>query len=128
MNLHGIVAGAVAAVNPHITAQILASDGYTTSPDGTQVPQYLPATDIKIQSQALQYNDIVQLDGLNIQGERRAVYLPGDWNGVVRADQKGGDLLRFPDHKGGPVRTWLVVLVLENWPDWTKVAVTLQDD
>lgn len=128
MNLHGIVAGAIGTVNPLITAQILASNGYDTEADGSQVPKYLPAQDVQIQVQALQYNDIAQLDGLNIQGERRAVYLYGDWNGIVREDQKGGDLLLFPAQKGGPPKTWLVVFVFENWPDWTKVAVTLQDD
>jgi len=127
VNLQGITAGAVSAVNPFITGQIKASQGYATAADGSQQPGYANPVDVQLQVQALQYNDIVQLDGLNIQGDRRAVYLQGDWDGVIRADQKGGDLLMFPDRKGGPVRTWLVVFVFENWPDWTKVAVTLQD-
>lgn len=127
MNLQGITAGVIGVVNPLVDAQISASTGYITQADGTRTPTYATPVDLKVQVQALQYNDIVQLDGLNVQGERRAVYLQGDWNGVVRADQKGGDLLSFPDHPGGPARDWLVVFVFENWPDWTKVAVTLQN-
>lgn len=127
MNLHGIASGAVGAVNPPIAAQILASTGYGKAADFSQVPTYAAPADVQVQVQALQYDDIAQLDGLNIQGERRAVYLNGNWDGAIRADQKGGDLLKFPDRKGGPIRTWLVVFVFESWPDWTKVAVTLQN-
>lgn len=128
MDLHNIVSGYVGTVNPFIMASIQMSDGYTTSPSGKQQPQYLPAINQLIQVQALQYNDIVQLDGLNIQGERRAIYLEGFWSGVIRADSKGGDLLTFPEYPGGPDRLWLVVFVFEHWPQWSKLAVTLQDD
>ena len=72
--------------------------------------------------QALQYNDIAQLDGLNIQGQKTAIYISGEVDGLVRSAKKGGDLIITPDG-----RIWLVVLVLEYWPNWTKFAVTLQD-
>jgi hypothetical protein len=127
MNLHGLVQGVIGAVNPNIPAQVFASTGYTTGADGKRVPTYAAPVTIQIQVQALTYTDLVKLDGLNIQGERRAVYLNGDWNGAVRVDQQGGDLLKFPDHPGGPVRTWLAAMILENWPDWTKIACTLQN-
>jgi hypothetical protein len=128
VNLHNIVAGAISAVNPLIHAQIYPSQGYTKDSSYHQVPAYGAPQDVMIQVQALQYNDLVKTDNMNIQGERRAIYLNGDWNGVVRADKAGGDKLVFPDHPGGPDRTWLVVLISENWPDWTKVIVTLQMD
>lgn len=73
--------------------------------------------------QALQYNDIIQLDALNIQGERRKIYINGEVDGLVRADKKGGDLITTPDGK-----VWKVAISLEQWPDWCCVAVTLQDD
>lgn len=128
MDLHSIVSGAIGTVNPFILASIEMSSGYTTTASGKQVPAYFPAINQLIQVQALQYNDIAQLDGLNIQGERRAIYLEGFWSGVIRSDSKGGDLLTFPEYPGGALRTWLVVQVLEHWPDWSKLAVTLQDD
>lgn len=128
MNLHGIVAGVVGAVNPQITIQALASQGYGKAADYSQVPIYADPVTLTAQVQPLETSELQHLDSLNIQGERRAVYLPGSWNAVVRSEGEGGDLLKFPDRPSGPVRTWLVVLVLESWPDWTKVAVTLQVD
>jgi hypothetical protein len=98
------------------------SRGHTTADDGTQTPAYAPPVDRWGQVQSLQYNDIMQLAGLNIQGEKRAIYIEGQLDGLVRAENKGGDLITTRDG-----RVWLVVLVLEHWPDWTKVAVTLQD-
>lgn len=125
MNLHNIVAPCIAAVNPWITASIQSSIGYTTSPDGTQLPAYSQAVTVQVQMQALQYDDLKQLSGLNIQGERRAMYINGNWGGVIRPDGKGGDVITLPD---GSI--WLVVLVLENWAatsGWCKVAVTRQN-
>jgi hypothetical protein len=128
MNLHGIVSGYVGAVNPLVTATIQIINGYMTSADGDRVATYAPAVTTLIQIQALQYSDIAQLDGLNIQGVRRKVYLNGDWSGLVRADGVGGDLLQFPEFPGGPVKQWLAAFVFESWPDWTCLACTLQNN
>ncbi len=125
MNLHQIVAGAVAAINPGVRVTIMRSTGYTTAADGTRVPGYAAPVATTAQMQSLTYSDIQMLDGLNIQGERRALYLNGNWEGLVRSDQKGGDLITFPD---GSV--WLVAMVLENWAfrdGWVKIAITLQN-
>jgi len=124
MNLHNIVGPCVAAINPWVIATIQASTGYATSDDGSRVPSYAAPVSVQIQAQALQYNDIAQIDSLNIQGERRAMYINGNWEGVARPDSKGGDLIALPD---GSI--WLVALVLENWASsdgWVKVAVTRQ--
>ena len=125
MNLHQVVSNAIAAVNPFITVNIQASAGYTTNADGSRSPAYAAPVIIQAQMQSLQYNDLAQIDGLNIQGERRALYLNGNWEATSRPDGKGGDLITFPD---GSV--WLVVLVLENWAfadGWVKVCVTRQN-
>lgn len=124
MNLSNIVGGYVAAVNPWVTATLTMSNGYATSADGTRVPAYLTPITVSAQVQSLTYNDLVQISGLNIQGERRAIYLDGDWEGVVRADNKGGDLITLQDGSN-----WLVAQVLENWSfqdGWVKVCVTRQ--
>jgi hypothetical protein len=128
MNLHGIVRGAIGSVNPEIIAQLYRSNGYTKAPDFSQVPAYLPPEDVPVQVQSLTYTDLQKLDGLNIEGQRRAVYVSGRWSGVIRADEKGGDLLEFPDVPNGPMRRWLAVQALETWPDWVKLAVTEQTD
>ena len=123
MNLHGIVSPYIGLVNPQILATLKKSSGYTSGADGSRVPTYVAYKDVLVQVQALGYNDIQQVSGLNIQGVRRKIYLNGDWEGVIRADQKGGDIIVMPDGT-----TYLVVLVLEHWPDWTSAAVTLQNN
>ncbi len=90
------------------------------------MPAYAAPVSVQVQMQSLTYQDLQQLDGVNIQGERRAMYLNGDWNGLVREDQKGGDLITLPN---GTI--WLVAQVLENWCDlngWVKLCVTRQNN
>jgi hypothetical protein len=125
MNLHGIVRGAIQAINPDIPATLLRSNGYTTSPAGKQIPAFLTFTG-KIQVQGVNTNDLKHIDSLNIQGELRTVYLRGNWAGVIRADQKGGDIMKFPQSPGAPAQDWRVVTSKENWPDWCAVIVVLQ--
>jgi len=120
LNLHALVGPAIAAINPPVLATVRASAGYVVTADGTQAPIYVDYPNVRVQVQSLQYADLAKMEGLTIQGNRTAIYLPGDWNGIVRAGGKGGDLVVI----GGV--TWLVAIVLESWPDWTKVAVTQQ--
>ncbi len=71
-----------------------------------------------------EFDELKQLDSLNIQGIKRAIYLNGDWHGLVRTAKKGGDLITLPD---GSI--WLAVLELENWSmtdGWTKLAIVQQ--
>lgn len=125
MNLHNIVGPIIAAVNPWVLASIQPSQGYKTNDDGSRVPAYADALDVLVQMQALQYNDLMQVSGLNIQGERRAMYANGEWDAVVRSTQEGGDLVTLPD---GSV--WLLVFQFEDWSStagWTKFCVTKQN-
>lgn len=122
MNLNRVAAGVIPAVNPRLQLQLQRSTGYGTGPDGTQIPKYNAPITVWGQVQALSFRDIQQLQGLSLQGTRKAVYLDGRWDGLVRSEKKGGDLIIFPDRS-----TWLVAFVLENWHDWTKVAATLQN-
>lgn len=120
MNLHGIVKGAIGVINPFIPVTIRQSiGGYTTAPDGSRTPN-TNDIDAEIQKQSLNGAEVQQLSGLNLQGEMCAAYLEGNWQGVVRADQKGGDLFLFNN------QTWLAVQVLESWPNWTRVALCRQ--
>jgi hypothetical protein len=123
MNLHSIAAPAVAAINPLTIATLRASTGSTTAPDGKRVPSYAAPVNVACQVQSLQYNDILQLDALGIQGSKSKIYVNGRWEGIIRPDRRGGDLITMPDG-----RVYLVTLVLEDWPDWCCVAVTLQTD
>ena len=120
MNLHQIASRVISRVNPNIQAELWHSAGYTTSTDGTQVPSYTKCCGT-VQVQSLSNDELKQLEGLNLQGNKNAVYLSEDMSGIVRLGRQGGDLLVF----GG--NTWLVVTVLENWNDYTKVAVVMQN-
>lgn len=125
MNLHSLVRGAINSINPDISATLLRSNGYVTAPDGKQVPKFLSYSG-KIQVQGVSAKDLQHTDYLNIQGVLRTVYLLGNWAGVVRADQKGGDLMKFPQIPGAAVQDWRVVTVKETWPNWSSVIVWLQ--
>jgi hypothetical protein len=128
MNLHGIVSGIISAVNPMTPATLQISTGSTTNAGGVRTPTYGYPQQVSAQIQALTADDLRQLDGLNIQGTKRGIYLMGKLDGLVRVDGKGGDLITFPDGTVWPFgTTWLTVQVLEQWPDWCKVAATLQN-
>ena len=130
MNLQGITAAAISAVNPMVTAQLRVSTGNVTNADFTVSPSYAAAVPVQAQVQSLTYRDLQQIDSLNLQGTKRAIYLQGDVEGIVRPTNRGGDLITMPD---GTV--WLVAQVLEQWgqnantpaEQWCKVACTLQN-
>ncbi|MEG2133043.1 hypothetical protein [Pseudomonas sp.] len=120
MNLRAIANAATQSINPNTQVTVKVSSGYTTDPaTRRQVPAYTTETG-QANIQSLDGKDLKQLDGLNIQGTIRAAYLYGNLAGVVRPDSKGGDLIEFNS------QSWLVVKVLETWPDWCKVAIVYQ--
>ena len=189
MNLHQIASGFVGSVNPFVPILIRISTGYSIAVGGRRTPSYAPAVVASGQVQSLTFRDLTQIEGLNLQGTRKAIYVNGRVDGLVRVENKGGDLITVPGaflvgsisgttltvsqvNSGrisvgdivagsgvtegtritalgtglGGVGTytvdaaqtatstamtsgavWLVATVLEQWPDWCKLAVTLQD-
>ena len=128
MNLHAIASAAIAVVNPMVPVTVkVATGGYTVLDDGTRVPSHDTLTDVPAQIQALSFSDIQMVSGLQLNGERRAIYLNGRFDSMNRVRDTGGDLITFPDGDVWPYgTTWLVAMVLEQWPDWCKLACTLQ--
>lgn len=126
MNLHQIASGQIAAVNPFVLGTVQVSVGSTVDADGTRIPTYNVVTGVSMQVQPMSWKDIQQVDGLNLQGTRCSIYINGVVNGLVRPANDGGDLIVLTD--GPNAGTWLVAMVLEQWPDWCKVAVTLQNN
>ncbi|MEI7296600.1 hypothetical protein WCQ02_31040 [Paraburkholderia tropica] len=125
MNLNNIVSPIVAAINDWVSVSIQPSEGYTTNPDGSRGPKYGASIEMFAQIQPLLYRDLVQIDGLNLNGEKRAMYVNGDYQAIVRSSKEGGDLVTIQD---GSV--WLVVQQLENWSmegGWVKVAIVKQN-
>ncbi len=122
MDLRGLANGVTSTINPNETVTVLRSTGYTIGAGAKQVPTFATPVTGPAQVQALDANDIEQLDGLNIQGTVRAIYLRGTLAGVVRPNQTGGDIVM----RKNETESWLVVKVLESWHDWTKAAIVLQ--
>ncbi len=125
MNLNSIVSGAINAVNPQVAVMIQQSTGYTIGADGSQIPTYttIQATG---QMQTLSPSDLRILEammnhsGLALQSVQQKIYLNGDYEGVFRVLGKGGDLLTIGNY------TYLVTAVLERWPDWVSLGLTMQ--
>lgn len=116
---------AIQVTNPNIQVEWVRNYGYATDDAGRRVPINLSET-VNAQVQGLSAGDLQFVDGLNIQGVLRSVHLYGNVQGVVRTDQKGGDILRFPQVSGGSVLDWKIVQVMETWQTWCRVIVCLQ--
>jgi hypothetical protein len=121
MNLHGIVSGMIGAVNPNQSAQLRVCTGYTSGTAGRRVPTYAPDVPVTAQVQDLSQRDVSFLDSLNIQGSQKVVYLSGAVGGMNRLGGTGPDLLVLDG------QIWKVTAVLEQWDDWVKASVTLQN-
>ncbi|ELY3738966.1 hypothetical protein SMX82_002355 [Cronobacter sakazakii] len=119
MNLRGIANGLTSRINPNVSGVFQVNTGFTTLPGGKRVPSY-NNVDVSVQFQELSSTDLKQIDAVNTQGILRSAYLNGNFNGVNRPEQKGGDILMVGNDK------WLVVKVAELWPDWCRVIVNLQ--
>lgn len=120
INVRSVANMVSSMINPNELVTVLLSDGYTIGAGAKQVPKYKTPIVGYAQIQALDSEDLKQLDGLNIQGKIKAAYLYGELAGVVRPNQTGGDIVQ----RGA--ENWLIVKVLEGWSTWTKVAIVLQ--
>lgn len=125
MNLHGIVRGAITAVNPDTICTWQQSTGYRYTNDGTgrQIPTFNTVFDVRAQVQGLSSPDLQHAERMNLQGLLRKVYVYGSINGVVRAEFMGGDLLVFND--GNPAPIWTATL--EGTPVLNKDGTAVLD-
>jgi hypothetical protein len=120
MNLRSLANRVTRSINDNIAVTVLASNGYTIGAGNKQIPAYADPVSGYGQLQALDAQELKQLDGLNIQGKIRAIYLYGALSAVIRPDSKGGDIIQIEG------KNWLVVKVLEGWAQWTKCAIQYQ--
>lgn len=120
MNLHKLVRNAISKVNPYVDAEIFKSNGYEINRDFKQVPNFLPAIKMRVQKQAINQEDLEHVANINLQGQYVSIYTDGNWCGLNRNKEDGGDLFVIGDER------WLVVMVPEIWPDWTRVIACLQ--
>ena len=124
MDLFGLSGAAIQVVNPSVAATLKTSTGSTVNADYSRTPTYA-TTNITAQVQAMSYRDLAQVQGLNLNGSKRKIYVRGAVSGVTRISSKGGDLITLTD--GPNAGVWLVAMVLEQFEDWCSVAVTLQN-
>lgn len=125
LNLHQIVRPLISAVNTDVKGTVQIYIGQDSKPGGIRVPKYRTCENVSMQVQPLTYDDIKLLDSLNIQGVRRKIYLNGHLDGLVRSQDKGGDIITLTT--GPNAGVYLVALVSEAWPDWACVFCTLQN-
>ena len=129
MYLRRLVRGAINAVNADQMIPWLSSTGTINNrATGVSTPTYADVQNIWAQIQPLPTDQLAQMNNMNIQGVLRSVYMKNAVASAVREDGTGGDLLQFPEMLGGDPRTWLVMLVEEQWPTWCKVVVRMQND
>ena len=119
MNLHGIVQGAVGAINPPTLVTIQTNTGSTMGAGGVRTPNFTTTT-AWMDVQDLTSDDLKHINGLNSASLTKKVYANGQLSTVIRAAQTGGDLLTFGGY------TWKVTHVLEQFTDWCCVVVTMQ--
>jgi hypothetical protein len=122
VNLHQLVRGVVGAVNPDIPVSVMPSTGSTEDDTGRSIPSYGTTIQTTGQKQPVTGRDIERFQQQNIQGVTCKMHLNGNYEGLFRVLGKGGDLLQFEG------RTYLVASVMERWPDWCCVALTMQLD
>jgi hypothetical protein len=128
MDLRTIANQVSNCVNGNLIVTVLRSTGFTTGAGYKQVPTYAAPVSGPAQLQALDSSELRQVEGLNLQGAIRGIYLRGALAGVVRPNGTGGDLVIIaPPAPAAFVGTWLCVKILETWPLWAKAVVVLQE-
>lgn len=125
-NWHGVIAGAIGAVNPATAVSLHASTGFTIQPDGTPTPNFtVTSGQCDVQAFDLRNEaELRHLASLGIEGILRKVYAFGTLAGLVRVNETGGDFLVIA--AGPHAGTWKVVHVYETWPGWTAAVIQLQ--
>lgn len=120
MNLRQIANNAITSINPNISAVLKKYAGQTIGPGRKPVPSYLPDQNVTIQLQPLSRGDMQHVDGLNIQGLAKVIYVNGNYFSVQREMEQGGDIFVINGEQ------WLVVEPVELWPDWCRLIAVLQ--
>lgn len=119
MNLHQMASGLIGQVNPFIDATIKVYSGEVEDEAGKTITTYVD-TAVNGQLQPLAWKDLQQLDGLNITGVEKKFYVNGNFSAISRPGRTGGDLLVIGS------QVWMIRTVLELWPDWCSLGLTLQ--
>lgn len=123
VNLRKYANAAIRSINPNLTVQWRAYQGYTTGTAGKTSVTYAAAVPLVAQVQALSKKEVEHIDAMNLSVCDRAAYVNGQVAAYDRVNQTGGDVLDFEG------RSWLVMAILEGWTTagWCKVALVAQN-
>ena len=125
INLRAVANSITSTINPNIPAVLKRSTGYTTDDAGVRVNAFTEQN-IVIQSQSMTSKELQLVESLGLQGYTRAVHLNGNIEGLRRHVEQGADILRFKQHDDSEPMDWLVVQVMESWPNWCRVLLCRQ--
>ncbi len=123
MNLNKLVRSAISSVNPDVTVTILRSAGFIEDEAGNQIPQYLPPVSTIAQIQPINSEERQVAERLNQSRIYRNAYLNGNWTGLQRSTESGGDLIYWDGFE------WWIDDVPEAWnptAGWTCVRIIQQ--
>lgn len=123
MNLRKIANAYTRSVNPNVTVTILRSSGFVEDNAGRQIPQYLPAVSVIAQIQPIDSAERQSVERLNQSRIYRNAYLNGDWTGLQRSTEQGGDLIYWNGFE------WWIDDVPEAWDPtagWTCIRIVQQ--
>lgn len=118
INLHAVTRPVIRAVNPDQAVVILASAGWSVDDVYRQRPIWRPAVRLMAQVQPVPDKTLQFLVQQRDNTIWRDFYLPGDWSALVRADERGGDLIYWDGYE------WQADQVVEGWSPtvgWTKL-------
>ena len=124
MNLRSIANNLTQSINPNKQVIARRYAGMTVGAGRVPIPSYSADESVTVQLQPLSAGDLQHIDGLNIQGIVKSLYVNGDFYSNDRKLNKGGDIFIIDG------QTWLVVDMVEQWNQsgWTRVIINLQVD
>jgi hypothetical protein len=110
------------AVNENTEALLKVSTGYTVTPDGTQVPQYLVQPKV-LQTQSMDVEDLAHLGFASQQGRFMLAYADGMIPAIRRAIEKGTSIIVLKPYGEDDPTEWQVKKVVESYNDWVKILI-----
>lgn len=110
------------AVNGNVNAVLKVSEGYTVTPDGTQVPKYIEQAKI-LQRQSMDVEDLKHMGFANQQGQFMSIYADGMIPAIRRGMQLGTTLIYIVPYGETVATIWQVKYVIESYDDWVKVLI-----
>lgn len=110
------------AVNGNVDAVLKVSEGYTVSPDGTQIPKFIEQSKV-LQRQSMSVEDLKHMGFANQQGQFMSVYADGMIPAIRRGVQLGTTLIYIVPYGETVATIWQVKYVIESYDDWVKVLI-----